>query len=102
MVYLFNISMSKILFAYTDESGNTGDNIFDKTQPYFWTGTLFSEVNCEVFGKSTVDECVSLLGVNELHANILGLPKLEIIANRIKALIRKNDYSFIIKSIIKN
>jgi hypothetical protein len=27
-------------YAYTDESGNTGLNLFDKNQPIFWTGTL--------------------------------------------------------------
>ncbi len=28
--------------VYTDESGNTGENLFDTSQPYFWTGTLVS------------------------------------------------------------
>ena len=25
------------LVGYTDESGNTGKNLFDDAQPYFWT-----------------------------------------------------------------
>lgn len=26
--------------AYIDESGNTGIDLFDKRQPFFWTGTM--------------------------------------------------------------
>lgn len=28
------------LCVFTDESGNTGSNLFDDTQPYFWIGSL--------------------------------------------------------------
>lgn len=30
--------------AYSDETGNSGNNLFDAGQPYFWTGTLVCEV----------------------------------------------------------
>ncbi len=30
----------EMLEAYSDEWGNSGSNIFDEAQPWFWTGTL--------------------------------------------------------------
>jgi len=30
------------LFAYADETGNTGFNLFDPAHPTFWTGRLLS------------------------------------------------------------
>ena len=41
------LSREKLLYAYSDETGNTGNNLFDEEQPYFWTGTLISECDIE-------------------------------------------------------
>ena len=60
------------LYAYTDESGNTGENLFDEAQPVFWTGTLLSKKDLNIDGASLVRECQILLGVQELHGKELG------------------------------
>ena len=33
------------MFAYVDETGNTGKNIFDLDQPDFFTGALITKTN---------------------------------------------------------
>ena len=66
-------SPSPPLCAYTDESGNTGNNLFDKQQPFFWTGSLISEADLNLSGAEVHKECLALAGVAELHGNELGL-----------------------------
>ena len=51
------------LFAYTDESGNTGQNLFDPAQPYFFTGTLLTKADVDVEGVKLHSELLARLGV---------------------------------------
>lgn len=91
----------KDIIAYTDESGNTGNNIFDLSQPNFWTGTVFSEFDLDKYGKTEFDCLVREIGVQELHGNELGVQRLEIIANRIENLISTFNIGFIFTIIEK-
>jgi uncharacterized protein DUF3800 len=71
----------EMLEAYSDESGNSGSNIFDGDQPWFWTGTLIATGDVQRVSGPIVDDACRRLGVTELHGKVLGLPRIEIIAD---------------------
>ncbi|RBP20665.1 MULTISPECIES: DUF3800 domain-containing protein [Bacillus] len=83
------------LFAYTDESGNSGLNLFDKGQPYFWTGTVISFNDLQVEAEGLIKHCAEKLQVKELHANELGLSKIELIADDFISFIKTHNLKFI-------
>jgi len=78
-------------FAYTDEAGNTGSNLFDQNQPTFITCTLLSKYNLDVVLKPFIDPILHDLNENELHANKMGLTKIEPYAKKFKELLSKFD-----------
>jgi hypothetical protein len=89
------------LYAYTDESGNSGLHLFDKGQPYFWTGTILSPNNLDEESKELVYFCKEKLDVQELHANALGFGKIEKIASPITDFIIKSKIRFVFTRIEK-
>lgn len=93
--------MNKYIYAYTDESGNTGNNLFDVSQPYFWTGTLLSKIDLDKIVDYTIFECINTLGVTELHANKLGLDRIERIAYKLSRFIDLYVYKFIFTRVEK-
>ena len=40
------------MFFYIDESGHTGTNLFDDSQPLLYYGVLSSEIDLDILGKS--------------------------------------------------
>ncbi|WP_179289896.1 DUF3800 domain-containing protein [Shouchella clausii] len=58
---------------FIDESGNTGHNLFDKNQPYFWVSAIMVKENCMESVKNDIALLKSSLNTNELHGNELGL-----------------------------
>ena len=42
------------MFAFVDETGNTGSNIFDEAQPDFFTGALITKSNFDALHKKTL------------------------------------------------
>jgi len=74
--------MGSFIYAYTDESGNTGNNLFDDTQPWFWTGTLLSKDDLDILDLSIVEDWKRTASVGELHAKVLGLRRIEGVAWR--------------------
>src|ERR1700690_3933552 len=87
--------------VYTDETGNSGNNLFDSGQPYFWTGTLASEVDLETEGIATHAKCLRLTGRDELHGNALGLSGIEKIAPLLLKLFVRHDCHFFFTRIEK-
>ncbi|MEN6350527.1 MAG: DUF3800 domain-containing protein [Syntrophomonas sp.] len=85
--------------AFTDESGNSGLNIFDDNQPYFWTGTVITK-NASI-NNEYLNEWCNICQVQELHGNQLGVGGLEKIAEHISNYISDSDYQFIFTSIEK-
>ena len=83
------------LFAYTDEAGNTGNHLFDSSQPFFWTGTLLANPNFDQTAKFYVDKWCQRLGVPELHGRELGLQQIERIAHGMEVFIRRHSVRFI-------
>jgi hypothetical protein len=89
------------IFAYTDESGNTGMDLFDPGQPTFWTGTLISGIDVDCVHPKMIESTLVRAGVNELHGSVLGLSGIEKVGSRLRYLIRKFDLWFIFTRIEK-
>jgi len=79
--------MSENLYAFSDESGNTGNHIFDGAQPYFWIGTLFCFANIDLETQGKVEHWKKKVCVEELHGAELGLDGIEMIADELKEFI---------------
>ena len=90
-----------LLHAYTDESGNTGLNIFDRQQPYFYTLTLLGRGDLDAEAQPYVEHCCAELGVPELHATDLGIGLLEKIAPKLSEFIYAAKPLFIITVVEK-
>ncbi|MBC1181197.1 hypothetical protein HF680_00800 [Brevundimonas sp. WCHBH090558] len=64
------------LFAYVDESGNTGRNIFDTAQPDYYTAALVSRGDFDRNYGDQVRAIAGKVGATAIHANELGLGRL--------------------------
>ena len=91
----------RIVHAYSDETGNSGNNLFDSGQPYFWTGTLVCEADVDRDGASLHAKCLEISGESELHGNTLGLSGIEKIAPALLELFFKLKPHFLFTRIEK-
>ncbi|MDA9416420.1 hypothetical protein XH81_16410 [Bradyrhizobium sp. CCBAU 25360] len=93
---------SKIpVYVYVDESGNTGKNIFDEAQPDFFTAALVSKGDFDLRWGGQVSAIAKKLGVDALHANELGLSRLESIADDLHSLLNTADVHFFVSRVEK-
>jgi len=86
---------------YIDESGNTGANLFDKTQPNLYYGVLSSFQNIENLASDKIKELRNILGVDRLHANELGMGGLVKIADGLISIQEQLDLYFDFNSVCK-
>ncbi|MEQ8260496.1 MAG: hypothetical protein RH947_09370 [Alcanivorax sp.] len=82
------------MFFHVDESGNTGNNLFDNSQPRLSYEVLSARTNVEFMGKSLHKKMCERLGVDDLHANHLGVGALTEIYPLLLKLQRKMDFRF--------
>jgi hypothetical protein len=82
------------LYAYVDESGNTGKNVFDEAQPDYFTAALITRGDFDRIWGARVKAIAARLNVDSLHAGDLGLGRLEIIAGDLLDLLVKADVHF--------
>jgi hypothetical protein len=94
--------VSPSLFAYTDEAGNTGMNLFDSGQPEFWTGTLLCPTDLDASHPDIHASLLGRAGVSELHANELGMPGIEKIAGKIMNLLVRYKVTFLFTRVDKS
>jgi hypothetical protein len=59
------------MFFYIDESGNTGNNLFDSAQPVPSYGLLSCATNVDILARGIHKKMLARLGVSQLHANEL-------------------------------
>jgi Protein of unknown function (DUF3800) len=89
------------MYFHIDESGNTGNNLFDPNQQQLSYGVLSSKKNVDVLGKPFHLRMLKELGETEIHANELGVRKLTKISELLyKLQIRMKfdfDYFYIVK-----
>jgi hypothetical protein len=82
------------MFFHIDESGNTGNNLFDANQPRLSYGVLSSRTNVDALGAPLYGAMLSKLGATSLHASQLGAGRLEAIAPHLLALQQKMNFEF--------
>ena len=82
------------MFFFVDESGNTGNNLFDAEQPILSYGLLSSVRNPDELATGAHASMLRMLGVNCLHANRLGVGGLTTIAPTLERLQRRFRFRF--------
>lgn len=89
------------MYAYIDESGNTGYRILDPEQPLFVTAALITKTNFDIVAKHQVAAIARKAGVAALHGSELGANGVESIAAEILRVIKKADARFYISRLEK-
>lgn len=82
------------MYFFVDESGHTGNNLFDSSQPTLHYGVLSSTLNVNVLARAAVLGMRRKLGVDYLHANQLGMGRLAQIGGELTGLQNKLDLRF--------
>jgi hypothetical protein len=82
------------MYFYVDESGHTGANLFDLSQPMLYYGVLSSKVNLDILTKPCLVKLRDKLGVNKLHAVELGNEGLAKIVTELLKLQKKYGLRF--------
>ncbi len=93
--------MERLLFFYVDESGNTGANIFDASQPRLYYGVLFSKIDLDSEAESYLVRLRKQLGVQRIHASELGNRRIASIVKDISIVQRNYDIVFDIYTVVK-
>lgn len=86
----------KTMYAYIDETGNTGGNIFDENQPDFVTAALLTKSNFDLLHKNRIKKLAQMVGDVELHGNEYGLGKIELIADGLLKIFKTANARFFI------
>jgi hypothetical protein len=89
------------MYAYIDETGNTGENLFDSAQPFFMTAALMTRGKFDLIYGGRISTLARRLGVDILHSNELGLHRIEEIAPQLLKAVKDARSSFIISHIVK-
>jgi Protein of unknown function (DUF3800) len=79
------------MYFYVDESGNTGQNLFDPNQHFLYYGVLCCKKNLDVIAEPMLSALRLKLGVKRLHAAELGVNKLTDVALALIQFQKKND-----------
>lgn len=90
------------MYAYIDETGHTGSNIFDPDQPVFMTAALITKTNFDLVHKADMRKIASIIGEEELHASVIGIEKVEEISAQLLKLFKKCDARFFVSRVEKN
>ena len=86
---------------YVDETGQTGRNLFDKTQPVLSYGVLSSEADLDKVAEADLAALRKTLGVERLHAAELGLHRLSDLVDTLLVLQKKHRIRFDIWQVVK-
>jgi hypothetical protein len=89
------------MYAYVDETGNTGNRIFDPDQPLFITAAMMTRGNFDVLQRTGVAGIAKEAGVQALHANELGIGKVEGIAPDLLKLVKAANARFFLSRLEK-
>ena len=91
------------MYFYIDETGQTGSNLLDDNQPNFYYGMLSTPYDLDQ-NKDSYDRIIRMrkkLQVSELHANELGIHKIELILDDISDFLDDFNIDFNIFSLNK-
>lgn len=82
------------MFFHIDETGNSGNNLFDINQPVLSYGVLSSRLNVDVLGAESHARMMRRLGTTSLHANELGVQGLAQVAGDLNDMQSRFDFRF--------
>jgi hypothetical protein len=89
------------LYAYVDETGNTGHNLFDAAQPDFYTAALITKGDFDLAFAVSTKAIAQKLGIHSLHGQELGVAKLESAAPDILRLLSAAKANFFVSRVEK-
>lgn len=89
------------MYAYVDETGNTGNQLFDPEQPVFVTAAMMTKTNFDAVRKGDLKAIAARVGERALHANELGINRIEEIADDLLRIIKRADARFFVSRIEK-
>jgi hypothetical protein len=89
------------MWAYVDESGNTGNRIFDEDQPLFITAAMMTKTNFDLVRDAELTLIARKVGQVALHANELGVARIEEIADDLLRIIKQADARFFVSRLEK-
>lgn len=82
------------MYFHIDESGNTGNNLFDPEQQILSYGLISSRLNVDALGMALHSRMLGALQVEALHAANLGMERLDSIAPLLIDLQKKIAFDF--------
>ena len=88
------------MHAWSDESGNSGLNLFDAGQPIFWSGTLIAPSDLDV-DSFYLDKWLGIIQVDELHGKLLSFDQLNKICLSIRDYLEHQSCRFVFTRIDK-
>jgi NCAIR mutase (PurE)-related protein len=77
------------MFAFIDESGNTGPNLFDPEQPVFYSVAVISKRDLDVEYATEFLRLANSCGASSLHAAELGVAALEKLLPEIQRMVNR-------------
>ncbi|MBK8160419.1 MAG: DUF3800 domain-containing protein [Rhodospirillaceae bacterium] len=89
------------LYAFVDETGNTGHNLFDEGQPDFFTAALVTKGDFDTRFGDSIASIARSIGTDSLHARKLGVGRLEKIAPSLLKVLIKANASFFVSRVEK-
>lgn len=82
------------MYAYVDETGNTGGNLFDDSQPFFTTAALLTREDFDSDPSNRVKQIANKCGLDSLHANKLNPQLLAKIASSLLDALKQCNARF--------
>ena len=89
------------IYAYVDETGNTGHNIFDESQPDFLTGALITRGDIDLTCATRVKDIAVQVGFDGLHAQKMGMARVEAISPEVLELMKAMNAHFFLSRVEK-
>jgi hypothetical protein len=89
------------MFAFIDESGNTGPNLFDAAQPGFYSAAVMSKRDIDPEFSCRFARLAAGAGVPSLHAAQMGASALDAVLPDIQAMIASEEIRFFLGVINK-
>ena len=82
------------MYAYIDESGNTGFHLFDPEQPYFLNVAMSSKIDFDTVYQQHVARIAQAAGAPRLHASEMRFEGVESVAEDVIDLVKSSQVKF--------
>ena len=89
------------MWAYVDETGNTGQNIFDPNQPIYLTAALMTRTNFDLIESTSINRLARSVGVKTFHANQMGVQKINDVSPQIAKIFKRCGAKFFVSRLEK-